>query len=179
MPTGHIMMAMSLDGFVARPDHTLDWLDKQQSEGEDHGFDAFQNSIDVIVMGSGSYRTVLGFGEWPYAKPVVVLSQSMTPEDVPENIRGKVEIMALGPVELMANFATRGIERVYVDGGAVIQSFLKAKLVSDMRITIVPILIGEGIRIFNNVGGDTDLELISSEQFPSGLVDLVYNVKAT
>ena len=178
MPTGHIMMAMSLDGFVARPDHTLDWLDKQPSEGEDHGFDAFQNSVDVIVMGSGSFRTVLGFGEWPYAKPVVVLSRSMTQNDVPESIRGKVEIMAHEPAELMATFAERGFERVYVDGGAVIKSFMKAKLIADMKITIVPILIGEGIRIFDDAEGDTDLEMVSSEQFPSGLVDLVYKVKA-
>ena len=179
MPTGHIMMAMSLDGFVARPDHRLDWLDKQPSEGEDHGFGAFQKSVDVIVMGSGSFRTVLGFGEWPYAKPVVVLSRSMTQNDVPDSIRGKVEIMAHEPAELMTTFAERGFERVYVDGGAVIKSFLKAKLIADMKITIVPILIGEGIRIFDNAGGDTDLELVSSEQFPSGLVDLVYIIKAT
>ncbi|GAA6192790.1 dihydrofolate reductase family protein [Phaeobacter sp. NW0010-22] len=178
MPTGHIMMATSLDGFVARPDHTLDWLDKQPSEGEDHGFDAFQDSVDVIVMGSGSFRTVLGFGEWPYAKPVVVLSRSMTQNDVPDSIRGKVEIMAHEPAELMANFTERGFERVYVDGGAVIQSFMKAKLIADMKITIVPILIGAGIRIFDNADCDTDLEMVSSEQFPSGLVDLVYKVKA-
>ena len=97
MPTGHIMMAMSLDGFVARSDHTLDWLEKQSTEGEDHGFEAFQESVDVIVMGSGSFRTVLGFGEWPYVKPVVVLSRSMASDDVPENLRDKVEITSLKP----------------------------------------------------------------------------------
>ena len=177
MPTGHIMMAMSLDGFVARPDHKLDWLEKQASEGEDHGFDAFQNSVDVIVMGSGSLRTLLGFGDVGYSKPVVVLSRSMAQDDLPENARDRVEILELEPHDLMAEFAKRGFNRVYVDGGAIIQSFLKAGLIADMKITIVPILIGEGIRIFDNSGSDTDLELISTEQFPSGLVDLVYKVK--
>lgn len=177
MTTGHIMMAMSLDGFVARCDHTLDWLDKQQTEGEDHGFDAFQNSVDVIVMGSGSFRTLLGFGGWSYAKPVVVLSRSMTQDDIPESLHGKVEILALELEELMANFAERGFKRVYVDGGAIIQSFLKAGQIADMKITIVPILIGAGIRIFDNTGSDIDLELLSTEQFPSGLVDLVYKVR--
>lgn len=177
MPTGHIMMAMSLDGFVARSDHTLDWLEKQATEGEDHGFEAFQESVDVIVMGSGSFRTVLGFGEWPYVKPVVVLSRSLASEDVPENLRDKVEITTLKPEALMKAFAERGFQRVYIDGGAVIRSFMKATLIADMKISIVPILIGEGIRIFDDSRGDTDLELVSIEKFPSGLVDLVYKVK--
>lgn len=177
MPIGHIMMAMSLDGFVARLDHTLDWLDKQDTEGEDHGFDAFQNSVDVIVMGAGSFRTVLGFDGWGYVKPVVVLSRTMTPNDIPKALRDKVDISSLAPAELMAGFANRGFNRVYVDGGAIIQSFLKAGQIADMKITIVPILIGEGIRIFAKMGHDTDLQLVSAEQFPSGLVDLVYKVR--
>ena len=177
MPTGHIMMAMSLDGFVARPDHTLDWLEKQQTEGEDHGFDAFQDSVDVIVMGTGSLRTLLGLGGVGYSKPVVVLSRSMTQADLPGGIRDKVEILTLEPPELMEEFARRGYGRVYVDGGAIIQSFMRAGLIADMKITIVPILIGAGIRIFDKTNGDTDLELVSTEQFPSGLVDLVFKVK--
>lgn len=172
------MMAMSLDGFVARLDHRLDWLEKQHTEGEDHGFDTFQNSVDVIVMGSGSLRTLLGFGTIPYSKPVIVLSRSMRKEDLPEYARDKVEVLALEPHDLMAEFSRRSYCRVYVDGGAVIQSFLRAGLIADMKITIVPILIGEGIRIFDHTGSDTDLDLVSTEQFPSGLVDLVYKVKA-
>ena len=86
VPTGHIMMAMSLDGFVARKDHSLDWLNKQPSNEEDHGFFEFMDGVDALVMGSGSLRTVLGFGEWPYSKPVVVLSRSMTQQDLPEQL---------------------------------------------------------------------------------------------
>lgn len=178
MPTGHIMMAMGLDGFVARPDHQLDWLEKQSTEDEDHGFVAFQDSVDVIVMGSGSYRTVPGFGAWPYAKPVVVLSQTMNTDDIPDDLRGKVEVSDLALEDLMTNFEARGFHRVYVDGGAIIRSFLKAGLVEDMRITLVPILIGEGIRIFGETEGDADLELVSVSSFPSGLVDLDYRLKA-
>lgn len=177
MPTGHIMMAMSLDGFVARKDHSLDWLNKQPSNEEDHGFFEFMDSVDALVMGSGSLRTVLGFGEWPYSKPVVVLSRSMTQQDLPEQLKDKVEILASDPSELWEIFEKRGYERVYVDGGAIIQSFLKAGFVQDMKITVVPILIGDGIRIFGETDSDIDLELISTTPFPSGLVDLVYKVK--
>lgn len=178
MPTGHIMMAMSLDGFVARNDHSLDWLNKQPTEDEDHGFFEFMDSVDALVMGSGSLRTVLGFGEWPYQKPVVVLSRTMTKQDLPEHLQDKIEFSTASPEALWNTFGERGYKRIYVDGGAIIRSFLKARLVQDMKITIVPILIGEGIRIFENTNRDTDLELVSTEQFPSGLVDLVYKVKA-
>lgn len=172
------MMAMSLDGFVARRDHALDWLNKQPTKGEDHGFEEFQKSVDLIVMGSGSFRTVQGFGEWPYSIPGIVLSRSMTQEDIPKDLRDRLEVSTLSPTELMAMLAKRSIDRVYVDGGAVIQSFLKAGLIRDMKITIVPILIGDGIRIFGETHGDTDLELKSATPFPSGLVDLVYEIKA-
>ena len=177
MTTGHIMMAMSLDGFVARPDHTLDWLNKQNTDGEDHGFVEFQDSMDMIVMGSGSFRTVSGFGGWGYSIPGIIMSRSMTNDDLPEDIRDQVEVTSLEPAALMASLAERGIKRVYVDGGAIIQSFIKADLIEDMRITMVPILLGEGIRIFGTNEKDMDLELVSATPFPSGLVDLVYTVK--
>jgi dihydrofolate reductase len=65
MPTGHVFMATSLDGFVARKDHSLDWLMKQNTHGEDHGFDDFMTSVDGLIMGSGSFKTVLAFESWP------------------------------------------------------------------------------------------------------------------
>ncbi len=178
MPTGHIMMAMSLDGFVARKDHTLDWLNKQPTESEDHGFFEFIDSVDAIVMGSGSLRTVLGFAEWPYQKPVIVLSSTMTKQDLPEHLQDKIEISTESPEALWCTFGECGYKRIYVDGGAIIRSFLKAGLVQDMRITMVPILLGDGIRIFGETEGDIDLELISAKPFPSGLVGLYYAVKS-
>ena len=177
MPTGHIMMAMTLDGFVARKDHSLDWLNKQSTDGENHGFPQFIESVDVLVMGTGSLKTVLGFGEWPYEKPVVVLSRTMKTEDLPEGIRNKVEFSTKTPLELWEVFEQRGYKRVYVDGGAIIQSFLKLGLIHDMKITLIPILIGEGIRIFGELDNDIDLDLISATPFPSGLTDMVYEVR--
>lgn len=177
MTTGHIMMAMSLDGFVARLDHSLDWLNKLETQNEDHGFAEFQERMDVIVMGSGSFRTVLGFGGWPYTIPCIVMSRTMTDEDVPEELRGKVEVSTLEPKALLVSLEKRGLKRAYVDGGAVIRSFVQAGLIEDMKITIVPILLGGGIRIFGPNDKDIDLELVSSTSFPSGLVDLEYRVK--
>ncbi|MEP3277677.1 MAG: dihydrofolate reductase family protein [Stappiaceae bacterium] len=176
MSTGHVMMAITLDGFVARKDHALDWLMKQKTQDEDHGFEAFLASIDVIVMGSGSYRTVLGFGAWPYDKPVVVMSNSMARDDIPPELQDKVEITGLAPLALMDELHAKGRERVYVDGGAVVQSFMRLGLVDDLKLAIVPILIGEGIRLFGDLTDDIDLKLLDSKAFPSGLVEMRYSV---
>ncbi|MCU0899588.1 MAG: dihydrofolate reductase family protein [Cypionkella sp.] len=176
MATGHMFMAMSLDGFVAREDFGLDWLMKQKTEGEDHGHDAFMASVDGIVMGSGSYRTVLTFDAWPYEKPVIVMSRTLSPDDVPEHLRGKVTVSALAPREVMQFVSRQGWTRVYIDGGLIIQSFLREGLIADMTVTVVPILIGQGKRMFGALDADIDLHLLESKSFPSGLVTSRYAV---
>ncbi len=169
-------MAMSLDGFVARENSELDWLMKQNVEGEDHGYVAFMGSVDGLVMGSGSYKTVLGFEEWPYEKPVIVLSNTLSDADIPEELRGKVSVSTLTPKELMQSLAEQGWTRAYIDGGKIIQSFMRAGLITDMTVTTVPILIGKGKRMFGTLDADVDLHLQSSEAFPSGLVTSRYEV---
>ena len=74
----------------------------------------------------------------------------------------------------MARLAVEGVPNVYVDGGAVVQSFLRLGLIKSMKITIVPILIGTGIRLFSDLPKDMDLKLVKATEHPSGLVDLDY-----
>ena len=176
MTTGHIFIATSLDGFVARQDYRLDWLMKQKTEGEDHGYDAFLKSVDGLVMGSGSYKTVLAFGEWPYAQPVVVMSRSLSQADVPAELTDRVRVTKLAPPDLMRELQAEGWDRAYIDGGQVVQSFLRANLIQDLIVTLVPILIGEGRRLFGTVVGDIDLELLGATSFPSGLLQTRYRV---
>lgn len=92
MTSGHVFIAASLDGFIARCDDSIDWLTKQKTEGEDHGFDAFMGSVDGLVLGRASFQKVLTFGEWPYRKPVVVLSKTLTGAEIPGSLRGRVRI---------------------------------------------------------------------------------------
>lgn len=176
MTSGHVMMAMSLDGFVAREDHQLDWLMKQNTSDEDHGYDDFIASIDVIVMGSNSFRTVLSFEDWPYDKPVIVLSQNLKTEDTPAGLANKVEVLNHTPSSLITELEARNIDRAYIDGGAIIRSFLAEGFIETLHITIVPILIGGGVPLFDTLPKDIDLQLKNSETFASGLVDLHYRV---
>ncbi len=168
---------MSLDGFIARSDHSLDWLDKQHLGGEDHGYDAFFASVDGLVMGRSTFETVLGFvGHWPYSKPVVVMSRSLSQEDIPEALRDRVRLTHLAPRALMDSLYDEGWSRAYVDGGQVVQSFLRARLIDEMTITVIPILIGEGRPLFGPLEADIDLELLGSTPFASGLVQHSYKL---
>ena len=167
-------MATSLDGFVARKDHSLDWLDPANETDEDLGTEAFMDSMDAMVMGRGSFETMLKLGVWPYLFPVTVLSRSMTRDDIPEGHIDKVQLSEKSPTELMRELAAHGHRRVYVDGGKIVQSFMRAGLIHEMTLTVLPILLGEGLSIFGPMGGDLVLELVSSRAFPSGIVQSTY-----
>lgn len=155
-----VFIATSLDGCIARSDGDLDWLphDEDLGDGDDHGYAAFVAGVDVIVMGRATYDTVLGFGVgWPYELPVVVLTHR--PVDVPDGADVRT---ASGPVDaVVADLEAAGFASAYVDGGDVIQQFLAADLVDDMTITVVPVLLGDGIRLFGDL--DRDLRFRAGE----------------
>lgn len=176
MTTGHVYIATSVDGMVARSNHQIDWLMKQDTTGEDHGYDEFMDSVDGIVMGRGSYENVLTFGEWPYKKPVVVMSKTLKPQDIPAGIKDKIHLTDLDPPELMQSLEKDGWSRAYIDGGKVVQSFIKCGLIEDFVLTTVPILIGDGIRLFGDIDKDIDLEFVNSKSFKSGLVQNYYRI---
>ena len=178
IPTFHVFIATSLDGFIARPDGGLDWLAAFQGEG-DNGYGEFISGIDAIVMGRGTYLTVLGFGDWPYALPVVVMSRTLAPDGLPPSLRGKVEITADGPETLARRLGQRGLRRVYVDGGLLVQSFLRAGLVTDMAIFRMPVLLGAGRPLFGPLDQDIRLETVSATVLPTGAVRTDYRVPAS
>ncbi len=179
MTTGHIFIAVSLDGFIARQDGDIDWLMKQQTADEDHGYDAFMASVDGLIIGRGSFEKVLSFDDWPYHKPVVVLSRTLSDADIPGELRNKVRLSSLEPGELMRELGHEGWQRAYVDGGKVIQSFLRAGLISDITLTHIPILIGQGLPLFGGLDRDVDLEHRETRSFPSGLVSSTYRIRET
>lgn len=155
-----VFIATSLDGFIARADGALDWLpgadpgaeDFDGTPGEDSGYEAFMAGIDVIVMGRATYDTVLDFGiGWPYPRPVVVLT-SRPLDTVPEgaDVRRDQGVVT----DIVERLADDGFGHAYVDGGDVIQQFLAADLVDAMTITTVPVLLGQGIRLFGELPAD-------------------------
>jgi dihydrofolate reductase len=169
-PQCSVYIATSLDGFIARPDGGIDWLNPMMQAGEDYGYQRFFASIDAIVFGRKTYETALGFDPWPYAgKRCVVLTHR--PIDARHG-----EERHDGPLaELVDRLGAEGVRRVYIDGGEVIRQFLAAGLVDDVTLSIVPVLLGEGLPLFRG-GAERWLRLVESRSYPSGLVQIEYRI---
>ena len=171
--TVSVFIGTSVDGFIARPNGDLDFL--PEGGGEPHGYDEFMASVDALVIGRGTFETVLAYPVWPYGtKRVVVLSSR--PLDL-SAVRGNVvEQMAGPPAEIVSKLAASGAHHLYVDGGITIQGFLRAGLVQRLIITRVPVLIGEGIPLFGTLAHDLQLRHVATQHYPSGLVKSEYHV---
>jgi dihydrofolate reductase len=168
-----VFVGTSVDGFIARPNGTLDFL--PPGGGEPHGYNEFIATVDALVIGRNTFETVLAFPTWPYGdKRVVVLSSR--PLDFSEVRGGVVEQMSGTPAEIVAKLAASGASHLYVDGGITIQRFLRAGLVDRITITHVPVLIGEGIPLFGALPADIQLLHLRTQHYPSGLVQSEYQV---
>lgn len=168
-PPCSIYIASSLDGFIARPHGEIDWLSIVERPGEDYGFKSFFDSVDTMIMGRKTYETALGFGTWHYeGKRVVVLTRATRVS------RHGEEFSSGDLADLVERLGEEGARRIYIDGGAVIAQFLAAKLIDDLTVSIIPILLGEGIPLAPQIGQDVRLRLVEHRAFESGLVQLVY-----
>jgi dihydrofolate reductase len=170
--TASVFVGTSVDGFIARSNHELDFLPEVP---EDHGYDEFMATVDALVMGRNTFDKVLSFGGWHYGKkPVFVLTSRPAPRPLPAG--AMVEFLSGGPTDIVAGLAERGFRHLYIDGGATIQQFLRERLIQRLIITHVPVLIGDGIRLFGALSEDVRLRHIRTRSFPSGLVQSEYAI---
>ena len=178
-----IHMAASLDGFIARRDGSVDWLETSDNfEGGDtltpESVEEFLRTIDCYVMGSRTYETALQFEArglgWAYGdKPTVVLTRRTLPRT-----RNTVEFYAgdlqrLVGERLMPHFSSIW----FVGGGEVCAECLRLQLADEVRYSIVPILIGDGISFFEGLDKDVALHLLEATAYKSGMVALRYEVR--
>ena len=178
MITGHVFIATSVDGFIARSDGGIDWLLKGWPEvGHDYGFSEFTASVDGLIMGRSTSEKVLTFETWLYSKPVVVLSRTLRQRDLRDDLAGRVRISASEPKDVLTELEREGWKRAYVDGGQVIQSFLREGLIEDMVLTRIPILLGEGLPLFGPSAGDIKLTHLETTTHTSGFVQSHYAVQ--
>ena len=178
-----IHMAASLDGFIARKDGSVDWLETTDhfdgGETMEPGFvEAFLQTIDCYVMGSRTYETALrfdanGFG-WAYGDtPTFVLTHRELPR-----IRDSVEFIA-GDLAKLVNERLRAAFRNiwFVGGSMVCAECLRLELADEVRYSILPVLIGAGVPFFEKVRTDTALHLADVKAYKSGMVELRYEVR--
>lgn len=170
-----VFVGVSVDGFIARANGELDFLDA--GGNEPHGYEEFIATVDTIVMGRKTFETVLSFGGWPYGeRPVVILSSQLLDLSTAASRGGRVEQMAGRPADIVAALSARGAQHAYLDGGITIQGFLRAGLVGRLIITRVPVLIGSGIPLFGSLLRDVSLHHVATKAFRGGLVQSEYEV---
>jgi dihydrofolate reductase len=162
-------LGTSLDGFIAGPEDELDWLERGGGPPEDNGFAGFFSTVDALLIGRRTWEVVSRFATWPYeGKRVFVLTRRPA-----EGRHG--ERFLEGPVaRVLEELAADGVRRVYVDGGRVVSQVLAAGLLDELTVSILPVVIGRGIRLFEDAGPERWFHLASSRVFGSGMVQLRY-----
>ena len=177
-----IHMAASLDGFIARRDGSTGWLETSDEfaggEVMDPAFvEAFLKTIDCYVMGSKTYETALGFESrglgWVYGdKPTFVLTSRAL-----RRVRDTVEFHSGDLAQLVNNLRTRFRSIWVVGGGAVSGECLRLGLADEVRYSLLPVLIGDGIRFFEKLDRDVALHLMEVKAYKSGMVGICYEVR--
>lgn len=178
-----IHMAASLDGYIARPDGRVDWMETSDVfEGgatmEPAVIEAFLKTIDCYVMGSRTYELALsfearGFG-WAYGeKPVIVLTSRMLPK-----LRGSIEFYSGDLANLITGQLRARFSSIWVvGGGSVCTQCIQLGLADEIRYAILPVLIGAGKPFFEHIDHDVALHLMETRAYKNGMVELRYQVK--
>lgn len=171
-----LYIAMSLDGYIATPDGGVSFLDDFQDESVgDYGYQDFVSTIDTCLMGSTTYKSILGFGyPWPYMEQetYVITSNPQLPIASPKTQVLTVDIMET--IEQLKQEDT-GSDIWLVGGGQLVHAVLNADLLDQMIVSITPKLLGEGIRLFPETSLPSAWELVDQKTFQTGMVVLTYN----
>ena len=166
-----LYIAISLDGFIAKEDGSLDWLTKYNNSGEDYGFVELYDRIGTVLVGGTTYRQV----EDPYKGKEAYVFTRKEPQQKADNIH-----FVSGDVkEVLNNLKLGNNKNIWLIGGAdLVDQFLSANLIDEYIITIIPTLLGSGIPLFQGGNPESDLELLNVRSYDSGLVQLHYVKRA-
>lgn len=171
-----LYIATSLDGYIAKPNDDLSFLKLVEKEGEDYGYAKFTATIDTIILGRKTYDYVLKeIGPSHYDngdRNVYVITRTEKP-----NV-GKTIFHTGNLTELVRQLKSEKGKRIYCDGGAeIINDLLKSDLIDEFIISVIPVLVGNGTRLFKDNRPEQELELVSSKSFETGLAQLHYKRK--
>ena len=174
-----LYIATSLDGFIARPDDNLDWLTSVPNPDQgDYGYEALLAGIETIIMGRKTYDVVLGMGiPWPYTgfKTLVVTTNSNFQPTTPDT-----HIVSDSLKDVVLDLKKNNKKDIWLVGGSQLNTyFINQGLLDQMIITIVPKMIGDGIRLFADHPAEQEWTLTHVQSFNTGLVNLTYDKKST
>lgn len=168
-----LYIAMSIDGYIARNNDDIDWLNIVEKEGEDYGYAEFTESVDTVILGRKTYDKVASMG-YPNPHPdkeMIIISRTAQPA------KGNISYYSGDLSSLIKELKNKEGKNIYCDGGAeLVTALLKLELIDELIISVIPILLGDGIRLFKDGRPENTLKLIKSKGFEKGLVQVRYEV---
>ena len=171
-----LFTACSIDGYIARPDGNLDWLTNfPNPDNLDHGYNDLLANTSCIIMGRKTYEEIVGFGiEWPYKGiPTYILTANSefnckTPDTL---------ILSGNLVEKVHRIRSEQEKNIWLAGGGqVVKYFLQNGLIDRMIISVIPIILGEGIPLFPGKSKETKFKLIENQLFSTGIINLTFDI---
>jgi len=171
-----LFIATSLDGYIAKPNDDLSFLKLVEKEGEDYGYAEFTDTIDTLIVGRRTYDYVLReIGPSHYdngQRDVYVITRTERPQV------GRTFFHTGDVAELAKRLKSEEGKNIYCDGGAeVINELLKHDLIDEVIISVIPVLLGNGTRLFKDGRPEQTLEFVTVKTFQTGLVQLHYKRK--
>lgn len=165
-----LFIAMSLDGYIAKPNDDLSFLSVVEKAGEDYGYGAFTASVDTIIMGRKTYEWVTAQVDFPHAdKQSYILTRKTRPSS------GNIHFYTGNLSDLVATIREKPGLNIFCDGGAdVVNALLREDLLDEMIISIIPILVGNGIRLYQDNRPEQSWQLVNTKTFDTGLVQVQY-----
>lgn len=172
-----LYIATTIDGFIARENGSLDWLFEHANSNKlDYGYNDFLKEVDIILMGRRTYDELMGYGvNWPYEdKKTYILSRSTNYKIKTPNtfLIGKI---SKAFIESLKSESKKNIW--IVGGGILISQFLNKSAINEMILSIIPIILGKGVKLFPDEPHETKFQLLSSQSFETGVVNLAYRAK--
>lgn len=166
-----LYISMSLDGFIADAKDNLDFLSQVEKEGEDYGYHEFTSTVDTVIIGRKSYEKVLSMGfDYPHTEKKVYIITKSKRLDI-----GSFEFYSGRIQELISMLKKMPGKDIYCDGGAQLANeIFRNKQFDEIIISIIPVLLGKGIRLFDNERPIQQLQVVSIKNFEKGLVQLHY-----
>jgi dihydrofolate reductase len=168
-----LYIACSLDGYIAAPNDDLSFLSIVEQAGEDYGYSGFIQTIDTVILGRKTYEWIMKqVPEFVHAdKTTYVITRTERPAI------GNTSFYTGNLKELIDSLKSQPGKDIFIDGGAeVVHELLSQKGIDEFVISIIPILVGNGTRLFKDGRPEQQLQLVSSKQFKTGLVQLHYKV---
>jgi dihydrofolate reductase len=169
-----LYIATSLDGYIAKPNDDLSFLSIVEQAGQDYGYEEFVKSVDTVIVGRKTYEKVLSMGfEFPHAdKDAYIITRTPRP-----NI-GSVKFYT-GDLKLLVDkLKAESGKDIYCDGGSeIVNELLKFDLIDELIISVIPILLGNGISLFKEGRPELMLTLMSAKSYDKGLIQLHYKCK--